>query len=880
MLILTVSAVTLFKVASVTGSGATLISLIRKRRAIMTRVLSTRTENINNPVIGKFRKGHLTVFPENFQNRGSMHAHGELAKRRCAATTAIDNFVKQVDLHTGGFQRYDVSTSSREKKFHCSSSRMVYDLDDLRHGSWSDTIKQHHILTFVDVDYYVDFGDYATANNMLIYTLIPSALSKNGKEDSYTFGMDATNTVVLNNCIAGGAKYSHPLWDYGPDKVYLEKKTLFGLITCARTYYNVEKVRESPDSDRYFVLMAPYLRIGLPRTIIKMLQFIGGIKEKVRPLTRCSNVACVHSEVNVFVGNFSNNGVSEVQFSTCLPGAETYTLPPDVCVGLRLQANASKAGLTSHDVEYVINRYNNHVKTENPAFANTECRIISAGLKLPILNQLFSTYQHMPNVPGLITTQPVSPRAIVKFEGIVDHFMAASSSRGNDHITVHNRVLQQINLARPNANSDYWRYIDEFVENFVPDWLVASGKPNTLADTMAALSKTPAQRNRMDNIKEKSLFDLKNRVTAFQKHELTKPGSDPRNISMVETQITLLFSCYVHAFKRDVCKTHPFYIPGKSPTEIAETLSYYVDRWDGAIDSDYSRFDGTISEFLRIVERRCLERWVAKQDKSLIGTLCELDMNLSARTRHGIKYDTLGTRLSGSPMTTEGNTIVNAFLSFCAFRKLNLPPYDAFTSIGPKYGDDGLDSQLIENTILEVSKELGTKVKVNLHTDGRDLPFCGRIYVNPAVKHTSYLDLERCLGRLNVVTSLRVHALSDKINGYLVTDFNTPILSEYCRAIQRSENLSLKLSVNAYEDRDLRYKCEAGPYPQCEGEDAYCDMVDSIVRVYGISRDAIATLTRRLDGVQSSKEFRDIKSEHTQLRRFDLDVPMGDILFG
>jgi hypothetical protein len=161
-----------------------------------------------------------------------------------------------------------------------------------------------------------------------------------------------------------------------------------------------------------------------------------------------------------------------------------------------------------------------------------------------------------------------------------------------------------------------------------------------------------------------------------------------------------------------------------------------------------------------------------------------------AWTKAGVQYDMGGSRASGSADTSLFNSIDNAYVAYCAFRNANLDPDAAYRSLGLYGGDDGLTPDLEPAVYERTSNDLGLRLKATTHPSGARTGMLGRVYPAPADGPEQMADLPRQLGKLHVIASRDPMAartvLVDRAHGILVTDPDTPILSNWARLVLRT----------------------------------------------------------------------------------------------
>lgn len=253
-------------------------------------------------------------------------------------------------------------------------------------------------------------------------------------------------------------------------------------------------------------------------------------------------------------------------------------------------------------------------------------------------------------------------------------------------------------------------------------------------------------------------------------------------------------STFTYALKDEVLKKQHWYGPGKTPEETCDVLHLLAHRSIELVEKDYSKFDGTISHWLRTnVELALMLRFFHVDHHPTIVRNFETELKAHARSKTGVEYDLDGSRLSGSALTTDGNTLINAFASYCALRQV-FTAQEAWDHMGLYYGDDGVDLSVPRVDYVKAAKMLGLDVKINLVPSGHRLMYLGRVYPNIWLSRTSYSDLFRALGKLHLVNAGTLEideAHANKAQGYFVTDRLTPILSQYCQAILKKKRYNV-----------------------------------------------------------------------------------------
>jgi hypothetical protein len=194
---------------------------------------------------------------------------------------------------------------------------------------------------------------------------------------------------------------------------------------------------------------------------------------------------------------------------------------------------------------------------------------------------------------------------------------------------------------------------------------------------------------------------------------------DPRLIQGVPAEANVLLSPWVYAFSEYVKEVwgleHPVtYASGMDAIRLGRWM---VGRQDSVLfENDFTRFDRSIG-----VEALSFETYVYKRHglKGDALKVMEAQLSTAGRTAHGIEYHVEGTRKSGDPNTSCGNSLLNGLVNLYAMGKatgrdvMNVHPKEYGSCIVG--GDDGVfqPNGLVDENIFEsVISSLGFQPKL------------------------------------------------------------------------------------------------------------------------------------------------------------------------
>jgi len=667
-----------------------------------------------------------------------------------AFRTAVNEYMKDV-VTTAGYTAYSVSKSGSDQ----IGNRFFYGVKDLSQVATNDPVPDNAALIFTDVDYYADMRHWLLLNKpILMYTFAPSTLA--GTTDEYSF---RTIGDYVEYRVAGGAVYRHKIWDYKGDCMTVCDPSTGDVLT-----FNVEQRIIEGDTDHRIVLLTPIATVPYPECLyltghqpLARKQYGSGeYRHMFDPLTKILSLAVDGSYSSVEISVDVYNAIRERIKAKC---------------GLPLVSDVEKYLSQQQDVDAVL---------KAPllfSLMDTEFKpnVVSTSV-VPVSYQPFSKMNKAEIISndgkpkGRAVSQPIFSKPA----------LMPTKSISSDISSVEGRVDKPRNTKDPPA---YMKHLKaEFVRHLIGETAGTGSSIST--EEVAQKQDKAAQKNRFENSKHYFSEQVVGCLRTFIKAEGYSAPNEPRTITQVPQEITTLLSEYTYAFKEAVLKNAPWYGPGKTPGQTIDRLQELTNPKDGVITTDFSRFDGTISEFLQSVAKACYMSFFKPADRRRLGNLYKAIFTKTAYTECGFKYDAgHGTR-SGSPITTDANTIINAYVMYCALRKLKLTAAEAMANIGLACGDDGYmrNRPGLREALIAVCDDLGLKLKPEVHTEG-PYPYLGRYFCDPATTTTSFQDPMRTFAKIHLSSNSQVSLSQARVNkclGYLTTDRYTPILYEYC----------------------------------------------------------------------------------------------------
>jgi len=711
------------------------------------------------------------------------HSHGSAAAYRDSAT----KFASQLAASCG-LEPYFYQSSNADQRASHDGYRAWFWSKDASVRPQHDFLANKHLLCFMDVDMYLDMPNFLSTNDnpVLISTFQPHTVAHNDGDYSFTFDRQST----VRYYVSGGAIYEHKVWNYTFDNLMCIK-TCFGIPYSARLYL-VDRITVCSNHD--VILFAPTLRLNflsilaqyfLSTPVLKRFDLLRGThhrllvstKDGLKMSTGVPNqfvCATIPAHTDDTIANIAANTKSFTRAAietllykdvdSNLTNKETSSTLYDYHLASTLKMTPTEYAI------YVVSRFT-RVMFNQP----TPCRVASN----PYVQPTVRRYQFGNYDPD------AKPSMLAFMSPLYDGAYAPDKTIGNERRAVEKRITAVASNAKMN---DFFRtVVVEFIHHLfpTPHFLVVLDD-----ETVFERQSRPSQRK---IIEEADITGNPKRIiSTFIKAEAYAKPSDPRLISTYNAVDKVSYSKVIYALS-DWMKTLPFYAFSKPPTEVDLCVVRTCSNATTVTATDFSRFDGTISEIGRFFESSLLLRAFRPEYHSLISELHRHQYNLTARCTLGTTYQQGTARGSGSPETSAFNSLYNMFATYLAHRTTIIGsgfilPDSAWklTQLGLYGGDDGLSVNLDVKQYETACTSIGLNVKANPIKHGNfGITFLGRVYGPDVWKGdtSNCADIPRQLAKLHTthprsgVTPEQI--LVDKMTGFFLTDSNTPIIGPF-----------------------------------------------------------------------------------------------------
>nr|FAA04035.1 TPA: RNA-dependent RNA polymerase [Sheep associated noda-like virus] len=499
----------------------------------------------------------------------------------------------------------------------------------------------------------------------------------------------------------------------------------------------------------------------------------------------------------------------------------------------KLKVEYTPQVMKSKDVRKMFNEERKIEKTE-------KSRVYSSGIPMPVKEQR-RQYETPKTVAAQLGKDDKVPKRVYETNGTeavvpittdIDNFNAGIMGR----VVLQNRDGTIPAVCNKKEIREGYKFADkfrQFAEEFV-DYLTTGITLEKYSD--AQLDSCDFVN---DNVREKfHAFDLRGpnkkikiNATSFIKKEAYNDKKDPRMITQMDIEYMLKLAKFTYPAKKKILKNMPWYAPGHSGDEMNRFVEKLIMS-DRIVATDYSRFDGTQSKLIRSMFEEAFYLKVFPQHKKELEELFNMDYDAKIlagkiKGKFQIQYKTKGERLSGSSLTTDGNTINNAGIFYTSLRILGYSKQQALFALENSifYGDDAVLSlemksynptyNIPEEDLVKAITSLGMNLKLE-RCDIHCIPFCSRFYDIP--HRASVPDLKRALPKmlLSYDNDPRTpeQQIFDRIYGYYVNDPEHPVIKAYYEVIALGLMKDGKAASKTLLKGEEIFKINQGAYEQ------------------------------------------------------------------
>jgi len=788
------------------------LAMFNFRNLISRRLMSSNSLSSNlsaQTVRGQFRNLKVTRSRPNVES----NAHAFAAAHRTDARRAIRHF-----CHKIGKTPYYYQQSTSDQRRGEAGCRSHFWSKDMTVQHRNDTITDEHVIVLIDVDMYLNMPQLVTnyPNNLIImFTVTPTNVGEPGVDDaSHTFNIKDEIVWTVN----GGSSFTHEIWNYSHDSLLIAEYTEEFIPRFQVTTTLVDSISISKHKSIVLITPTAYWNNTLD-SFLANAYLQGSPLKRLKVVAECvDTTAYTRLKIKTPTGMCISTGRVDSLLSSNIPvetddaialmAGDKYF---DLSSVKRFGTGKSEIGHAEGVITLKYHQATSGIK--NFKFVDSVAEPVNPGDTYEIYTK------HEPTKVPIMASfmNPILSGAKIPAKGINSELHA-----------IRDRVEKPKNKMKIYP----WMYdrMDEFV-GLLLDGIAHTLEPVDVGKVVEKQNR-PTQRRLIG--KAETYGVSKPHISAFVKAESYSKYSAPRNISTIEPKSKLEYSMVQYALA-EVLKQQPWYAFGKSNKTIAQRVADICTHANEIANTDFSKMDGHVNNIMRDLEIMILTRAFKPEFTEMVSELHTQQYNVKGTTKHGVKYFSEFTRASGSPETSNFNTIINAFIAYCTYRSMRVngvyyTKEQAFTQLGIYGGDDGMSSDIDAAKYMKTAKAFGQELtidSVKRHSDGI-VTFLSRIY-SPEVWHgntDSCCDISRTLLKFHLCTpsgimndDVRDMKLVDKCIAYDLTDHNTPILSDFIARVKELYTGFDKLQdelVNSHDKKRLNWNAIC-----CDKEDQY-----------------------------------------------------------
>ncbi len=641
------------------------------------------------------------------------------------------------------------------------------------------------LMYICDTDYYMNMPEFLAKNEkpVLLYTAVPSAATTQDQDSATYFDEQGR----MHTLVSGGGAYAHKLWDYGADSISV-RRTFLG-IPYKLVTYAVE--RKQVSDHRQLILLAPIKVFRGLAAWMGIWLFEGNPLKRFNPVEHTpSGDVFIRFKIHTAEKTMITTAKPNTHLSCTVPAADDDAVATAARLGttnLMLPTTASWLGKDQRAAAAVLTEY--HRK--------------AVGKKMPVVfpvKQGVRAYQYEP----ASYDQEAKPKMQAFMSPLVHGAFVPVNNAASERRCVKGRI-NDLKKEEPGPCAFRDQGLEEFIE-LLCDGLVL--EPVSY-ETVAEKQTTSAQKLSLLKavVSGMHVWDV---LKCFLKAEPYQGLKDPRNISTYNDMYKLAMSCFALALSQAM-KKFKWYAPGMTPIEVAQRVAEICMESDFVNVSDYTRMDGTISYWLRLVDRGVFMKTFVNH-RAELNDLLDKNCDNKGFLPLGTTFEQGSSHGSGCPTTSLSQTLRAAFCAYLAFRHTKKPnglyysPQEAFDSLGIHSGDDGLDGNLPVDSHEWAARKVGLRLEASTIDRGDPgVNFLARYYSDEVWEGRldSMCDVKRQLSKFHVTVRLpegvlAEYKLVEKCMGYVATDGNTPVVGPLCKRVLMLSNYRPKtpLGIN------------------------------------------------------------------------------------
>ena len=781
-------------------------------------------------------------------------------------------------LQSAGFRGFDTSKSGSKRDAKAAGIRLVNHIKDLQHPNPDDRYEPGMVYVMVNHDMYLDNFTPFAGSNIVIVTPEYNNLAGVGTNSIWYYTVNKRGQVVVVERVSavGGETYANQRpWNYTANEfIYLDHEG-----GAAFTTYNVI-TKYQPNTHFKFVWLARNETTYLSKEVCDMMHaVVDGEPVAGVPLKKADNVTIVH-------------GSRLVKQETFLCGMFGESTDPTYCIKRAYDIGPKTSILLTENQFFVFNlmgrnRPKGYGVSEVKRTLQAHFMWRPGGIE-PLIVDFFGIPAEFRPQPNILYTRREFPVSEDGSNG--DPVQEDVAEVGNATQGAPNAFGGGPGVADTKSDAAFSAYKDQRFDKYKNDKVPAEGLQKvlemllghminqisletgiskgsmTLPDASVIYEKRTGalQAARLKRFNE--LLAKEGLAKVNLKTEVTpKAGASPRAVTQYTEGMAILTG-QLGLLIKEILKYCSFYMPGKPPSDTAAAIRHMCEAaleaasgeggpTSGIHDTDYTKMDETISQYIYGLFMKFVLAFVHPDAQEEVKSILEKNVNISAMLNGDIMKTGFKNN-SGSGVTTELNTFVGAFIEYVSTtfaivkyvhrlrfsKELNYKELDfsniscnmvrgalreylkqhsteithvlcasfmfdghdpnmyslAYAMIGPKFGDDGEGAHLPhitdddwQSAATFVTESIGMVLKISFSRPEKGAFFLGRYYPNPLESDASYADVPKACKKISVARNMDPETYKMKLRGYWTTDSKTPGISHYLTAVARIYQMDL-----------------------------------------------------------------------------------------
>jgi hypothetical protein len=708
--------------------------------------------------------------------------HARDASIRRAGTALIEKCLR-------GRKRFDIQSNRSTGSEYGSS--LVFDPVDVIPEVLPRQVEDDEdvVYTMIDVDFHTDMNYWIDCGRpILCYTMLPTcAAGLSGASSNYTF---EDNKCCFRS--HGGFCANHEIWDYGAD-------------ICVSTYEGrttwTKVMRYAMPAGRGVVALIPLLSMQESHEHLA----------RMAPRHRLRRHVFNHKGTGMNWTAFkvwTRKGL-DVTVAAAGPDSRAVTLPwgsfSEVIDTLRVLGGARVPEHTVHSIcgshSYLLCKYARdyldygHVldtvhrgtdtvteEAGDPGMGKCTCKVCVPPTDRGPNDPCHYKIGEHDSVDMKDTVSVFASGVMVDKVGATAVAVAPIRDKGAADKAAMERVVQpqQASAIRQDPKK-----VLPYIKPFVEALLKRIPKLDPVSEEEVLKRVKPSAREATAEGFRMKLTSLAGKIKPFIKGETYPEAKAPRLITPLHPALQSRLYKYAYALQ-DALHGQQWFAFGTTLPELGKRIAEMTRHAAFVVETDYSKYDGTIQSVARKVEQAVYAAYFPGH----VGELRQLAkaQQHQEATVKGIKYDTGHSRSSGSPDTCLMNSILNMFSMFLAIGE---SAFD-YALVG---GDDGIVAvsesrrKLIQNgdcpSIRAASQSCGFDIKCSVKARDETFSFLARRFEfggpDSICQPDRMMPKVHVLNHPNIPTKFLASRYRMKLESLILSDGNTPVIGDMLR---------------------------------------------------------------------------------------------------